>query len=356
MAAMNARYKIPGIILKASNATVDRRALAVFEDASKLVGISRPKREIMELLKQKDVPNSEGGFHLDDKESKHRKVISICGSGGLGKTTLANKVYEEIKGQYDCCAFVSVSRNPDMANVLRNILSQASQQPFSDTEAADIQQLIRTINYFLKDKRYLIVVDDVWKEDTWETISYALVKNSQGSRVITTTRIHGVAESCSSSQHDHVHFIRPLDPNESKILFLRRIFGSELKCPKHLIKVSEKILKQCDGLPLAIISISGLLANKPQSEDQWERVRKSIGRAIEKDPNVKRMMQILSLSYYDLPPHLKSCLLYFSTFPEDIALGKKYLIRRWIAEGFIREEHGYSLYDLGERSFNELNQ
>lgn len=354
VAAMNARYKIPGIILKASNATVDRRALAVFEDASKLVGISRPKREIMELLKQKDVPNSEGGFHLDDKESKHRKVISICGSGGLGKTTLANKVYEEIKGQYDCCAFVSVSRNPDMANVLRNILSQASQQPFSNTEAADIQQLIRTINYFLKDKRYLIVVDDVWKEDTWETISYALVKNSQGSRVITTTRIHGVAESCSSSQHDHVHFIRPLDPNESKILFLRRIFGSELKCPKHLIKVSEKILKQCDGLPLAIISISGLLANKPQSEDQWERVRKSIGRAIEKDPNVKRMMQILSLSYYDLPPHLKSCLLYFSTFPEDIALGKKYLIRRWIAEGFIREEHGYSLYDLGERSFNEL--
>lgn len=148
--------------------------------------------------------------------------------------------------------------------------------------------------------------------------------------------------------------MRPLTTADSKKLFHKRIFGSQYKCPSHLEEVSDNILEKCDGLPLAIISIAGLLANKPQTKDQWNRVHNSFGHELGKNPEVQSMVQILSLSYFDLPHHLKTCLLYLSTFGEDSVIDKSRLIRRWIAEGFIQEEQGCTLYELGERCFNEL--
>ncbi|KAK2630677.1 hypothetical protein QOZ80_UnG0729240 [Eleusine coracana subsp. coracana] len=104
----NARYKTREIISKTSNAYVDRRALAVFENVSKLVGLERPTNEVIEVMMTK-----KNGF-----PSQMPKVLSIVGSGGLGKTTLANQVYQKLKGNFESKAFVSVSRNPDLSNVL----------------------------------------------------------------------------------------------------------------------------------------------------------------------------------------------------------------------------------------------
>lgn len=130
--------------------------------------------------------------------------------------------------------------------------------------------------------RYLIVIDDVWKIDTWEIIKCALLKNKGNCRIIITTRLLDVAKSCCSSDADYVYKIRPLSPAASKELFFKRVFGSHGKCPEHLIELSNKILRKCGGLPLGVISISGLLANKPQTLDHWDAVQKSIGRALGK--------------------------------------------------------------------------
>ncbi|GJM95491.1 hypothetical protein PR202_ga12232 [Eleusine coracana subsp. coracana] len=202
--------------------------------------------------------------------------------------------------------------------------------------------------------RYLVVIDDIWTKDAWEIINYALYKNSKDSKIITTTRSHHVAKACCSSDDDSIYKMKPLAYAESKRLFMERLFGSEDKCPAHLIRVSNSILEKCDGLPLAIISISGLLANKALTEDEWGRVLSSIGRGLAKNPDVKSMMQILSLSYFDLPHYLKTCLLYLSIFPEDSVIDKFRLVRRWIAEGFIQQDEGNTPYELGERCFNEL--
>ncbi|KAL6644323.1 hypothetical protein ACP70R_015931 [Stipagrostis hirtigluma subsp. patula] len=344
------RYRSCETITNTSNATVNQRALAIFENASKLVGIKRPKNELIRLLMKEDgcLP------------SLQPRVVSIVGFGGMGKTTLASQVYEELKEQFECCVFVSVSRNPDVMKILRTILSEVSNEPYAYTEAGDIQQLIRKIADFLKDKRfswisrYLIVVDDVWKIQIWEVIKYALLKNNRNSRIITTTRVLDVAKSCCSLDGDYVYEIRPLGPADSKKLFMERIFGSHDKCPEHLIEVSDKILRKCGGLPLAVISISGLLANKPQTKNHWDAVQNSIGRALGKNPDAQSMMQILSLSYFDLPHHLRTCLLYLSIFPENSIIDKRRLVRKWIAEGFIQKENGHTLYELGERCFNEL--
>jgi hypothetical protein len=192
----------------------------------------------------------------------------------------------------------------------------------------------------------------VWSVEEWKTIRLALLNNSRGSRIITTTRNNEVASCCSSSG-GRVYEMEPLSFADSKRLFLRRAFGPEDSCYSHLEEVSNEILRKCSGLPLAIITVSSLLADQ-HAEDEWKRVLTAIGSALANDPGADKMKKILSLSYFDLPHHLRTCLLYLSMFPEDSSILKQHLIRMWIAEGFIRKEQGRSRYAVGESYFNEL--
>jgi disease resistance protein RPM1 len=148
--------------------------------------------------------------------------------------------------------------------------------------------------------------------------------------------------------------MEPLANESYKYLFYGRLFGFEDKCPKQFVEVSEKIIKQCGGVPLAIIITSGLLANKMGNVKQWNEYCDSIGSGLGSNPDMENMTKILSLSYYDLPAHLKKCLLYLSVLPEDCAIGKDLLIWRWIAEDFVPpREGGQSLFELGESYFND---
>ncbi|MBC2899628.1 hypothetical protein CFC21_112447 [Triticum aestivum] len=202
--------------------------------------------------------------------------------------------------------------------------------------------------------RYFVVVDDIWNVEAWDIIKFAFPMTSSGSIIITTTRINEVAKSCCSSFSGNIYDIKPLNSVHSGELFHRRLFDSEDNCPPHLEEVSNQILEKCAGLPLAIIAISGLLANTRRTEDQWSKVKDSIGRALERNHDVEVMMKILSLSYIDLTAHLKTCLLYISIFPEDSSIHRINLIRDWIGEGFIPKEEGLTIHETGERCFNEL--
>ena len=139
----NKRYKSNEAIMNTSNASTDHRALAIFVDASKLVGIDKPKDELMKWLTRK----YQGVASEPLEGVEPPKVVSIIGFGGMGKTTLANRVYVELKNQLDldCWAFVSVARNPDMMTILRTILSEVSNEPYASTEAGSIQQIIGRI-------------------------------------------------------------------------------------------------------------------------------------------------------------------------------------------------------------------
>nr|UBY07629.1 NBS-LRR disease resistance protein [Dasypyrum villosum] len=325
VAERNERYKAREAFSKAKNTRIDPRALAIFQHASELVGIDETKAEVIKLLTE--------GASTQEK----MKLVSIVGSGGMGKTTLANQVYQDLKVKFKCRAFLSVSRNPDMMNILRTILSEVSDQRYADTEAGSIQQLIIKITDFLVDKRYFVVLDDIWDVHTWDVLKLALPVTSSGSIIITTTRINDVAKSCRSTPFSgDIYCIRPLDMTHSRQLFYTRLFNSEEECPSYLKKVSEETFEK-------------------MMEGQWKQVEDSIGRALQRNSTVEGMMKILSLSYFELPAHLKSCLLCLSIFPEDSIIKKKDVIKRWIAERFIHTEAGYSTtYEFGERCFNEL--
>ncbi|WVZ92629.1 hypothetical protein U9M48_038678 [Paspalum notatum var. saurae] len=202
--------------------------------------------------------------------------------------------------------------------------------------------IVRLLSPSRKSRMYLIVIDDIWSISAWDAIKYAFPENNLSSRIITTTRIVEVARSCCFDDNDRMYKMEALSDIHSKKLFFKRIFGSENGCPDILEHVSNKILKKCGGLPLAIISMSNLLANRPGTKEEWEKVSRSIGSALDKNRSLEGMNNILSLRYNDLPPNLK-------TYRE-----RESLVRRWIAEGFVCEERGLSKQEVAENYFYEL--
>ncbi|KAF7069381.1 hypothetical protein CFC21_075021 [Triticum aestivum] len=325
-------------------ASLDPRLHAFFADEAHLVGVDGPRDDLANWMLE------------ENNSSKHCKVLSIVGFGGLGKTTLANMVYRKIQGKFQSRAFVSVSQKPDIKKTIKDLISQVSCEDGSTKDSSDWDErkCIAKLRELLQNKRYLIIIDDVWSIEAWNAIKCAFPENICSSRIIATTRIVDVAKSCCPSVVDRVFEMKALSDLHSRKLFLTRIFGSGNQCPDMLKEVSDAILNKCGGLPLAIVTISSLLANRLATKEEWEKVKRAIGSALERKQSLEGMSRILSLSYNDLPLNLKTCLLYFSIFPEDYLIDRKRLVRHWIAEGFISEERGLSKQEVAENYFYEL--
>ncbi|KAM3299123.1 hypothetical protein ACQJBY_040545 [Aegilops geniculata] len=342
------KYKVDGVAAaKPTGPTTDTLRLAALRrKATELVGIDDKSLEVVEML-------TEG----DDVSKKQLKVVSIVGSGGLGKTTLANAVYEKLKREFDCVAFVTVSLNPNMKMIYMSLLRQFDKHTYQNINVASWSEedLRHEIETFLGHKRYLIVIDDIWDKSVWEhNIKCAFADNEYGSRVITTTRVLSVAKEAGGLYH-----LQPLSVVDSRKLFYQRIYGTENKTtPAQLVEVSENILQRCGGVPLAILTIASLLSSKmgrSHTHEYWSKVHKSMGSGLDDShDDVKKMRRILSVSYSDLPPHLKTCLLHLSVYPEDYKIETEELVWKWVGEGFVEENSEKSLYEVGEDYLEEL--
>ncbi|CAN6360875.1 unnamed protein product [Urochloa humidicola] len=206
----------------------------------------------------------------------------------------------------------------------------------------------------LADKRFLIVIDDIWSITLWSIIRCAFWQNRKHSRVITTTRIQGVATACCLEFQGHVHQMQQLNNHDSRRLFLKRLVNTEDNCPNQYREISEDMLRKCRGVPLAITSIASLLATHGKDNEKWMKIRHSMGSELETNPTLEWMRHVPSLSYNDLPHHLKTCLLYLGTYPEDYYIKKEDLKRQWVSEGFVPEMHGLDLEEVAEGYFNEF--
>uniref|UniRef100_A0A6N2KVM9 Disease resistance protein RPM1-like n=1 Tax=Salix viminalis TaxID=40686 RepID=A0A6N2KVM9_SALVM len=319
-------------------------AASLYLDEADVVGIENPKHLLVSWL-------VEGEEKLSS--------ISVDGMGGLGKTTLVKKVYDSpIRRSFDSHSWVTVSKSFASAELLRVALQGflvTANEPLPDNlQSMTDVQLIDALRKYLWRRRYVIVLDDVWHVNAWETIKYAFPDCNCGSRIIFTTRISNLAESIENTSH--VYELQPLPENEAWTLFCMKAFRGEHKavCPPELEEMSRDILRKCEGLPLAIVAIGGLLSKKKNQGLEWKKVRDCLATELKSNNDLGSLRRILQLSYDDLPYYLKQCYLYLSVFPEDHLIKRMKLIPLWIVERFVEEKQGFTMEEVAEEYLNEL--
>uniref|UniRef100_A0A0R0F6M1 Disease resistance protein RPM1 n=2 Tax=Glycine subgen. Soja TaxID=1462606 RepID=A0A0R0F6M1_SOYBN len=281
------------------------------------------------------------------KGREKRTVISVVGIPG-------------VRNNFDYYALITVSQSYSAEGLLRRLLDELCKVKKEDPPkgVSNMESLTEEVRNRLRNKRYVVLFDDVWNETFWDHIESAVIDNKNGSRILITTRDVKVAGYCKKSSFVEVLKLEePLTEEESLKLFSKKAFqySSDGDCPEELKDMSLEIVRKCKGLPLAIVAIGCLLSQKDESAPEWKQFSENLCLdQLERNSELNSITKILGLSYDDLPINLRSCLLYFGMYPEDYEIKSDRLIRQWIAEGFVKHETGKTLEEVGQQYLSGL--
>ncbi|MFS7975702.1 putative P-loop containing nucleoside triphosphate hydrolase, leucine-rich repeat domain superfamily [Helianthus anomalus] len=271
--------------------------------------------------------------------------------GGLGKTTLATKIFHDsfVEYHFDVRGWVTVSQAYSTQDMLLQLLASIGKSINEAATKLEVAKLCEMLYQSLKGRKYLIIIDDIWSCKAWDDVRQCFPNDNNGSRVLVTTRLTEVASH--ASQGGFTHNLQHLTQVQSWELLCRKTLRG-YECPESLTEPGKRIAKKCGGLPLALVVIAGLLEKEEKRKDLWENIAERVGSYIINDP--KGCLDTLALSYDHLPCHLKKCVLYVGGFPEDYKIQVRKLIRLWMAEGFIEEPHERSWEEEAEYYLMDL--
>ncbi|XP_019255792.1 PREDICTED: putative late blight resistance protein homolog R1A-10 isoform X2 [Nicotiana attenuata] len=264
-----------------------------------------------------------------------REIVSILGMGGIGKTTLAKKAYDdpEIRHRFDIHIWVTVSQEYRVRVLLLGVVSFLSQLTNKIKTSTD-DELMEAIYKKLKGRRYLVVMDDIWSSEVWELMTRIFPDDNCGSRIILTSRLKDLAMQADPNSTPHE--MRLFNSDESWKLLHEKVFGVEQVCPPELEDLGRQVAQKCQGLPLAILVVAGHLSKIARTRESWIEVAKSVSKVVSNESDI--CLGVLAMSYNYLPNHLKPCFLYMGVFREDSEVNIETLINLWVSEGFLLEE------------------
>nr|XP_023898484.1 putative disease resistance protein RGA3 [Quercus suber] len=317
---------------------------------------SRDNRETYSFIPQDEVVGREEDkqkiikFLLDTNVEDNVSIIPIVGIGGLGKTTLAQIIYndENVKAHFELKLWICVSDNFDVKKIVKQILETLKEENLDK----NLEILQNHLREKLNGKKYFLVLDDVWNEDRdkWMLLKNLLIGGAMGSRIVITTRSENVAKITATNTW---YPLKGLPKEKAWSLFVKMAFecGQEPKNNK-ISEIGNNIVEKCDGLPLAIRTIGSLMYGKTY-ENEWQSFLDDELSKLTQQEN--KISSTLKLSYDHLPSHLKQCFAYCRLFPKDYEINVDTLINLWVAQGFIvLEGPRQRLVDIGRKYFMEL--
>ncbi|XP_049406291.1 putative late blight resistance protein homolog R1B-23 [Solanum stenotomum] len=279
--------------------------------------------------------------------TKERDVISIFGMAGLGKTTLARKVYNNpsIINYFDVRAWCGVPQAYNRRTLLVEIFKQlGTNDKIKIKEDDDVADMLRKS---LIGRRYLIVLDDIWGVEAWEDLGICFPQGADGSRVMVTTRIEQVAKHLQ--HHSEPYSLSFLTSEESWELLEKKVFRGE-SCPLDLLEAGLQVALHCKGLPLVVVLIAGIIAKMEREVSLWLKVANDLS----SHALGEQCMKVIQLSYDHLEDHLKPCLLYMGLFPEDHKIPVYDLLKLWMAEEFVLNVETENMEEASRVCLNEL--
>lgn len=320
---------------------------------------------------------------LHSSKRRSCRLIAIVGPVGIGKTTLARRIYHSVDAQrFETKLWIRFSNDlssliiwpePGWSSDRYKEGPTKSHWPDSDSRSSDRRKEGPTRSHWpdsecwssdrrwegptksqlmhlgaeIASKRFLLVVDSVWTEDVWEALLEGPLQQGdlEGSRVIVTTRNKHVARRIGAGL---IHHVRRMSNADALRLLFRRASVSESD-EAELQDVGRRIVEKCDGLPLAVRSVGRTLRGQEPTRHDWE----TACRAAFQDLSPEEQYTI-GLSFRNLPPHMRQCFLYCSVFPEGFFIEKQYVEQQWISEGFILNKRRVTMEEAAERCFDEL--
>ncbi|XP_078158386.1 putative disease resistance protein RGA3 [Carex rostrata] len=289
---------------------------------------------------------------LTEEEKSAREIIlvlAIVGMGGIGKTTLATKIFNDrrIEEEFQLKIWVCVSKEVKGVELLKCMIREAGGEHGATQERSELAPILKRL---VQGKKFLLVLDDVWEESraVWISLLRAPMSGgAHGSRLLVTTRDERVADGMRAAK---LHRVQKLSDEDGWSLLIKQVFQNEKESEIQEFKdIGLQLVEKCDGLPLAIKSIGGVLCTKPKTKVEWQAVLKSNMWSI---VGVSSIHNAFHLSYEDLSSPLKQCFIFCSLFPEDFQFWRTNLIYQWLAEGYLQNKVDF--WELGNEYYTEL--
>ncbi|KAI3856109.1 hypothetical protein MKW92_042290 [Papaver armeniacum] len=261
------------------------------------------------------------------------RIVGLYGMGGVGKSTILNKINNEFakRNQFNLVFRVVVSQDLNIKSIQNQIGRKLG---ISWSEETEIYERASDIFKLLKNKKFLLLLDDIWEEIRLETIGVS--KNNlqiTGSKVLFVTRDKKV---CGFMEADRKIKIECLDEAQAWSLFQQKVKQEALSCHPDVPEVAKKVAKECGGLPLALITIGRTMSSKTDLQ-QWQHALHTLQESASHFCGMAdKVLAIMKYSYDNLETQkLKSCFLCCSLYPEDYSIHIYKLIGVWIGEGFL---------------------